>query len=89
MTKINGICNEYFKSVKDAFVKNFEEGLEAFYRYQKLTDYKLMMKSAVRLSEVYNKKRKYLIELTAKCALENNDIDFAWKAALYAGRLSN
>jgi flavin reductase (DIM6/NTAB) family NADH-FMN oxidoreductase RutF len=68
---------------------NFEEGLEAFYRYQKLADYKFMMKSALKLSELNNKKRKYLIELTAKCALENNDIDFAWKAALYAARLNN
>jgi 16S rRNA G527 N7-methylase RsmG len=46
------------------------------------------MKSALKLSESNKKKTKYLIELTAKCALENNNIDFAWKSAMYAGRLS-
>ncbi|UCH65158.1 MAG: flavin reductase family protein [Ignavibacterium sp.] len=66
-----------------------DEGLNEFNHYQKLADYKLMMQTALELSESNYKKSKYLIELTAKCALENNDTDFAWKAALYACRLSH
>jgi flavin reductase (DIM6/NTAB) family NADH-FMN oxidoreductase RutF len=80
---------QFINSFNEKPVNNFEEGLDAFHRYQKLADYNFMMKSALKLFESDNKKRQYLIELTAKCALEKNDIDFAWKAALYTGRLSN
>jgi flavin reductase (DIM6/NTAB) family NADH-FMN oxidoreductase RutF len=79
---------EFINSLNAETANNIEEGLDAFYRYQKSKEHKLMMKSALKLSESKNKKTKYLIELSAKCALENNDIDFAWKSALYAGRLS-
>jgi flavin reductase (DIM6/NTAB) family NADH-FMN oxidoreductase RutF len=79
---------EFINSLNVETENNFEEGLNAFYRYQKSADYKFMMKSALKLSESNKKKTKYLIELTAKCALENNNIDFAWKSAMYAGRLS-
>ena len=76
----------FVNSLNAETTNNFEEGLNAFHRYHKSEDYKLMMKAALKLSESKNKKLKYLIELTAKCALENNDIDFAWKVALYSGR---
>lgn len=62
-------------------VEAFEEGYEAFLRYQKLNDYKKMLKAALLIKE----KQKELLELSAKAALANNDIDAAWKAALYAG----
>jgi hypothetical protein len=32
-------------------------------------------------------KFRTFLELTAKCALEQNDLLFAWKTALYAGKL--
>ncbi len=37
-----------------------------------------MLKAVLNIS----KNRKINIELTVKCALQNNDMDFAWKAAL-------
>ena len=85
----NSEVTDFIKTLSSKFENNFEEGLNAFYRYQKSADYKLMMKAALKISEMDNEKSKYLIELTAKCALESNDIDFAWKTALYLGQLSN
>ena len=69
----------FVKNIIDEKTDNFEEGIEAFLRYQRLDDYKKMFKSALSLKE--NKKR--FIELASKSALKNNDLDFAWKAALY------
>jgi flavin reductase (DIM6/NTAB) family NADH-FMN oxidoreductase RutF len=80
---------EFINSLNAKTEDNFEEGLDAFNSHQKLADYQSMMKAALNLSESNNKKTKYLIELTAKCALEKNDVDFAWKAALYAERINN
>lgn len=79
---------EFINSL-DAETENyFEEGLNAFYRYKRMANYKSMMKSALKISESDQNLSKYLIELTAKCALENNDSDFAWKSALYVDQLS-
>jgi len=69
----------FVKNIIDEKTDNFEEGIEAFLRYQRLDDHKKMFKSALSLKE--NKKR--FIELASKSALKNNDLDFAWKAALY------
>jgi len=80
---------EFINSLNAKTENNFEDGLDAFNSYQKLADYQSMMKAAIKLSESNNKKTKYLIEVTAKCALENNDIDFAWKAALFAALITN
>jgi len=62
-------------------IEGYENGREAFIRYRRLNEYKKMLKAALDLKE--DKKKN--IELSAKCALQNNDMDFAWKAALYAG----
>lgn len=64
-------------------IEGYENGREAFIRYQRLNEYKKMLKAALDLKE--DKKKN--IELSAKCALQNNDFDFAWKAALYAGNI--
>ena len=37
-----------------------------------------MLKAVLNIAE----NRKTNIELAVKCALQNNDMDFAWKAAL-------
>jgi hypothetical protein len=58
---------------------DFELGSEAFLRYQRLNEYKRMLKVALEMKE--NQKKN--IELSVKCALNNNDMDFAWKAALF------
>jgi hypothetical protein len=64
-------------------IEGYENGREAFIRYRRLNEYKRMLKAALDLKE--DKKKN--IELSAKCALQNNDLDFAWKAALYAGNI--
>ena len=45
----------------------------------------LDMEKGNHLTNVQAKLKIYL-EMTAKSALEANDIDFAWKTALYAGK---
>ncbi len=77
------------ESVKDFITKlrkeefeGFEQSEEAFYRYQRLSNYKYMMKIALQFVNEDHRKAKYFTELTAKCALENNDTDFAWKVIL-------
>lgn len=64
-------------------IEGYENGREAFIRYRRLKEYKRMLKAALELDE--DKKKN--IELSAKCALQNNDLDFAWKAAVYAGNI--
>jgi flavin reductase (DIM6/NTAB) family NADH-FMN oxidoreductase RutF len=59
--------------------EDFELGREAFLRYQRLNDYKKMMKAALEIKD----NQKKFIELAVKSALQNNDMDFAWKAALF------
>ena len=71
--------DSFINKIIDEKIEGFEEGTEAFLRYKRLGDYKKMFKSALSLKE--NKKR--FIELASKSALKNNDLDFAWKAALY------
>jgi hypothetical protein len=60
--------------------------MEAFYRYLKENNYTYMLKFILMSSDLSEEKMKLLLEKTAKCALELNNTDFAWKTALYAGR---
>lgn len=53
-----------------------------FFEYQNLNDYKKMLKISLLLINKNKDDKKYL-EYTAKCALQNNDKDFAWKTALF------
>jgi flavin reductase (DIM6/NTAB) family NADH-FMN oxidoreductase RutF len=62
--------------------KGFEKSEEAFYRYQRFSNYKYMMKTAIQFVNEDHPKAKYFAELTARCALENNDTDYAWKVIL-------
>jgi flavin reductase (DIM6/NTAB) family NADH-FMN oxidoreductase RutF len=70
-------------TVKD--LKDFELSLDAFYRYKSQCDFAYMLKYVLISSDLSKEKRKQLLEITAKCALESNDTEFAWKTALYAG----
>ncbi|HKI79198.1 MAG TPA: flavin reductase family protein [Ignavibacteriaceae bacterium] len=81
--------NKFIKEIQYSEIENYESGEEAFYRYQRHSDYKRMLKAAVEILDKKNPKAKTLLELTAKCALENNNADFAWKTALYAGKINN
>jgi hypothetical protein len=69
----------FIDKVKEEKLDNFEISHEAFLRYQRLNDHKKMLKAALELEEDKNKN----IELAAKCALQNNDMNLAWNAALF------
>ncbi|MEJ2103814.1 MAG: flavin reductase family protein [Ignavibacteriaceae bacterium] len=71
--------DSFIKKIIEEKIDGFEEGIEAFLRYQRLDDYKKMFKTALGIKE--NRKRH--IELSVKSALKNKDMDFAWKVALY------
>lgn len=74
---------EFIKKMKEEKLEQFESGHNALLRYQRLNDYNRMLKAALEIEE----KQKRNIELSAKCALKNNDMEFAWKAALFAGKI--
>lgn len=74
---------EFINKIKEEKLELFESGFAAFLRYQRLNDNNRMLKAALEIDE--NQKRN--IELSVKCALQTNDLDFAWKAALYAGMI--
>lgn len=73
---------EFIQKIINENMDRFENSQEAFLRYQRLNDHKRMLKAAIEM-EV---KKKQNIELTVKTALKNNDMDFAWKAAIYAAK---
>ena len=77
---------EFIAGYENKEIKSFEPTLEAFYRYLRHRDFEKMLKSALELKKQKYRKSKMLFELTAKCALEKNDIQFAWKTALYVDR---
>ncbi len=79
--EVNEFISEYTKKE----INFFEPTLEAFYRYQRHNDLERMLKSALELKNQKHKKSKVLLEMTAKCALEMNQVEFAWKTALFAG----
>jgi flavin reductase (DIM6/NTAB) family NADH-FMN oxidoreductase RutF len=74
----------FIENIKSEKFEDFEVDVEAFKRYQRLNDHKKMLKAALLIKE--DQKRN--IELAAKLALQNNDIDFAWKAAQFVKNLS-
>ncbi len=78
--------DEFISQYAQKEVQSFEPTPEAFYRYERHNDIEKMLKAAIELKKQGYGKYKTLFELTAKCALELNDIQFAWKTALYAGR---
>jgi hypothetical protein len=79
--------DNFIDQISSEKIEGLEISEEAFFRYERLSDYHMMMKTALALTEnkAYNSKK--LIELTAKKALSKNDHNFAWKAALYAGKI--
>jgi hypothetical protein len=73
---------EFIAEIGNEKFEGFEQSEEAFYRYFNLSDYKYMMKATIKFVSEKHPKAKYFTELTSKCALENNDTDFAWKVIL-------
>jgi len=66
---------------------NYESGEDAFYRYQRDGNYNFMLKAALEILSQDKIKGKRLLELSAKASLESNDTEFAWKIAMFAGRI--
>jgi flavin reductase (DIM6/NTAB) family NADH-FMN oxidoreductase RutF len=72
----------FIKEIEDLQLEGFESTEESFYRYQSQADYMKMLKTAYVLFQNGHSKVKTFIELSVKCALDSNDIFFAWRAAL-------
>lgn len=70
---------------------NIEENkifIDQFNDYEAENNFELMIKVALNNKELSNEDVIKLLERTAKCAIQNNQFEFAWKTALYAGHLS-
>lgn len=78
--------NELIEEVTAKHLKDIELSLDAFRVYEEQKNYLYMLKNILVNSDLSKEDRKQLLENTAKCALESNDNEFAWKTALYAGR---
>jgi hypothetical protein len=78
---------KFIEELEKKDIPGFEFSEEAFYRYQRQNDHELMLKAAINLMRTMHPKGKYFIELSAKCAIEKRETDFAWKTALFAGNL--
>ena len=76
-------CSRIFCAEND--IESFDASVESFEKFHNDKDYLNMLKTAIILELKDSDRKKTFIELSAKCALENSDIAFAWKAALYAG----
>lgn len=74
---------EFITQIKSETLTDYEISEEAFNRYQRLGNYKYMLRCALDLN-LSRQQKKYFLELTAKMALEKNNTDFAWKTALYS-----
>ena len=70
---------DFIEKIKKENLTDFENGYDAFLRYKRVHNHKKMLKAALNMNE--NKKKN--LELTAKCALNNNDMNFAWYTALF------
>lgn len=77
---------DFIETIKSESLNDYEISEEAFYRYQRLGNYKYMLRCILDLNLV-NHQKKYFFELTAKEALEKNNTDFAWKTALYSNQI--
>ena len=75
----------FIRELLENVVENFEATVESFEKFQRDKDCIKMLQTAIILELKDTDRKKTFIELAAKCALENSDIGFAWKAALYAG----
>jgi hypothetical protein len=77
---------EFITSIAQIKFKEFEDSEYAFFNYKKFDDYYRMFKVALSIEKENHAKAKKYIEIAVQCALENNNTDFAWKAALYSGK---
>lgn len=78
--------NDLIEEVMAKDLIDIELSIEAFQAYKEKNNYRYMLKNILMSPDISNEDRNQLLEQTAKCALESNDNEFAWKTALYAGR---
>lgn len=77
---------EFITQIKSETLTDYEISEEAFNRYQRLGNYKYMLRCALDLN-LSRQQKKYFLELTAKMALEKNNTEFAWKTVLYSNQI--
>jgi flavin reductase (DIM6/NTAB) family NADH-FMN oxidoreductase RutF len=77
----------FIDAIKNEKIEGIENSPEAFYRYQMKKNHKRMLMIVLALAEENYPQKNLFIELTAKCALENNDLDFAWLTALCINKI--
>lgn len=73
----------FIGEIKSEELTGLEFSEEAFYRFQRANNYKYMLQCLISL-ELPVQKKKHLLELAAKTALESDDSKFAWSTALYS-----
>lgn len=78
---------EFIKTEEKEHIDSFEASEEAFYRYQFQNDYRKMFKAAIFLTKEKHFKSRIFVELSAKSALENNNIQYAWRCAMAVSKL--
>lgn len=78
--------SDFVEKILKENLADSEVSEEKFNKFQNDSDYKKMFIVALKLEQKGNKRVKEFIELSAKSALEQGDDDFAWKAAIYAGK---
>lgn len=74
----------FINEIKSIQYPSFENDEQSFSRYLKLNDYTRMLKAILSNPEEFSDNMIKFVELTAKCAIENDNPDFAWKTAIYA-----
>lgn len=79
----------FIDEIRSLKPENYEPGAEAFFRYRDRSDYTRMLKAALDFYDSKDSRARNYLELTAKCAVENGNPDFAWKTALFAGSVKN
>jgi flavin reductase (DIM6/NTAB) family NADH-FMN oxidoreductase RutF len=77
---------EVFKWIKE--FEPLEATEETFAGFLQAQNYKRMLQAVLFFQKNRHPKTAMFCEMTAKCALENRDVDFAWKIAIYANVLS-
>jgi flavin reductase (DIM6/NTAB) family NADH-FMN oxidoreductase RutF len=71
------------------FIQNqnlIESDEESFYMFMRTRDYQNMLRAALYHEKMGHPKHRTFLELTAKTAIEERDLDFAWKTAAHSGR---
>jgi flavin reductase (DIM6/NTAB) family NADH-FMN oxidoreductase RutF len=76
---------KFIKEIDNKIINDLEYTEESFQRCQQQNKYEKMLKVALSFKE--NPKKRKMLELSAKIALENDDLDFALKTAIYAGSI--